>query len=243
MSSPLERRGAAGGLLQRHQQPREGRLAAAGLPHEAERLALGEVEGDPVDGLDVADLALQDDALRQREVLHQVTDLEHGLRRGHRGPPRRSGRRCVVVGDGEQRGLGVAAHVLDVRAPGVERAALRELGQVRRDALDRVELLALQVHPRDGGEQALGVRVAGVGVDVGDRGLLDDPAGVHHRDRVGDVGDHAEVVGDEDQAHVRTRAAAPRAGPSPAPARSRRARWWARRRSARRGPARSPSRS
>ena len=39
-------------------------------------------------------------------------------------------------------------------------------------------------------------------VDLVDRRLLDDPARVHHRDPVGDVGDHAEVVGDQDQAHV-----------------------------------------
>jgi hypothetical protein len=39
-------------------------------------------------------------------------------------------------------------------------------------------------------------------VDVVDRRLLDDLARVHHRDAVRDVGDHAHVVRDQDEAHV-----------------------------------------
>ena len=38
----------------------------------------------------------------------------------------------------------------------------------------------------------------GVVEDLVERPLLDDPPGVHDRDPVGDVGDHAEVVGHED---------------------------------------------
>ena len=38
----------------------------------------------------------------------------------------------------------------------------------------------------------------GSGEQRGDRRALDDPAGVHHRDVVGDLGDHAEIVRDED---------------------------------------------
>ena len=50
---------AAGRLLQPHQHPAEGRLAAAGLAHDAQGLALVELEGDPVDRLDMADRAPQ----------------------------------------------------------------------------------------------------------------------------------------------------------------------------------------
>ena len=67
---------AAGGLQQPRQQPRGGRLAAARLPHEAEGLALEDVEGDAVDGAHGADLLLQDDPLAQREVLLEVMDLD-----------------------------------------------------------------------------------------------------------------------------------------------------------------------
>ena len=43
---------------------------------------------------------------------------------------------------------------------------------------------------------------AGLRVDLEDVRLLHDPAGVHDRDPVGHVGDDAEVMGDEDQAHL-----------------------------------------
>ena len=38
--------------------------------------------------------------------------------------------------------------------------------------------------------------------DLPHRAGLDDPAAVHHRDPIGDLGDHAEIVGDQDQAHA-----------------------------------------
>ena len=58
------------------------------------------------------------------------------------------------------------------------------------------------VDPGDGAEQRLGVRVPGPGEQhVGRRGL-DDPAGVHDQDPVGPAGDHAHVVGDQQQPHV-----------------------------------------
>ena len=50
---------AAGRLEQPGEQPAGGRLAAAGLADQAERLARADVEVDAVDGLHRADLALQ----------------------------------------------------------------------------------------------------------------------------------------------------------------------------------------
>src|SRR5262249_31040581 len=47
--------------------------------HDAEGLALVQIEGDAVDGLDRADLPLEQDALGEREVLDEVADLEDGL--------------------------------------------------------------------------------------------------------------------------------------------------------------------
>ena len=70
----------AGGRLVELQDGATGRgLAATGLAHQTERLTLLDVEGDAVDGLDRADLALEDDPLGQREVHHQVLDLEQRL--------------------------------------------------------------------------------------------------------------------------------------------------------------------
>src|SRR5665811_798959 len=85
---------------------------------------------------------------------------------------------------------------LCVGAARVERTASRDLRQVRRDPFDRVELLALEVHPGDRGQQPLGVRVCGVAVERDDGCLLDQAPGVHHRDLVGDVGHDPQVVAD-----------------------------------------------
>ena len=54
------------------------------------------------------------------------------------------------------------------------------------------------VEPRERAEQAPGVGVLGVVEDLVERALLDDLPGVHDEDAVGDLGDHAEVVGDQD---------------------------------------------
>lgn len=51
-------------------------------------------------------------------------------------------------------------------------------------------------------QERLGVGHARIGQDLGGGSALDDPSGVHDRDPVGLFGDHAEVVGDEDQAHA-----------------------------------------
>src|SRR5689334_6640154 len=94
------------------------------------------------------------------------------------------------------------APVEHARAARVERAARRDVGQRRRQALDRLELLPLEVQARQRLEQRLRVRVARRAEQLVDVGVLDDAARVHDRDPVRDVGDHAEVVGDQDHAHV-----------------------------------------
>ena len=54
---------------------------------------------------------------------------------------------------------------------------------------------------RVGGEQRHRVRVLRPHEHVADRAGLDDLAGVHDRDVVAEIGDHTEVVGDEDDRH------------------------------------------
>src|SRR5450631_3195273 len=99
----------------------------------------------------------------------------------------------------------LGADGLCVGAARVECTAGRDVRQVRRDALDRVQLLALEVHPGDRGQQTLGVRVGGVGIEVEGGRLLDQAPGVHHRDLVGDVSHDPQVVGDQDEAHLALR--------------------------------------
>ena len=83
---PCRRRDEVEDLQQR------GGLAAAGLADEAERLALADVEVDPVDGVDGADPALEHRALHQREVPSQSVEAQH-LRRSLAGQPRRAAAR------------------------------------------------------------------------------------------------------------------------------------------------------
>ncbi len=66
---------------------------------------------------------------------------------------------------------------------------------MEQDALAAV--LDLGVRHRDGRHQGLGVRVPGLRVQRVARGLLDEPAEVHHPDDVRDVPDDGEVVRDD----------------------------------------------
>ncbi len=89
-----------------------------------------------------------------------------------------------------------------VGAAGTEVAPLRGLEQRRRNPGDlRQPLGPWAVEPGEGAEQAPRVGVLGVVEDVVERALLDDPARIHHADAVGDLGDDAEVVGDDDHRH------------------------------------------
>src|SRR5690348_734749 len=69
---------------------------------------------------------------------------------------------ALVTGDREQRRGVRTADVLRLRAARIEGAAVRDPQQVGRQALDRVQLLALLVQARDRVEQTPGVRVRGV---------------------------------------------------------------------------------
>ena len=95
---------------------------------------------------------------------------------------------------------GTSVHLCEgVRAARAEVAARRRVQQRRRRARDRRQASrAIAVDPRDRAEQAPRVGVLRVVEELVERALLDDPAGVHDDDAVGDVGDDAEVVGDED---------------------------------------------
>ena len=149
MSWPSKRTVPGGRLLQPHQQLGQRRLAAAGLADDAEGLAPVQVEADPVDRLDRADLLLEQDALGEREVLDQVATSRIGSPLGRtstvsRRPSStsfRSGRRCVAAradrSQRRRRRVGRGRRPARMRAARVERAARRDAQQVRRQALDR----------------------------------------------------------------------------------------------------------
>src|SRR5581483_2260535 len=60
---------ALGHVVQPHDHASEGRLAAPGLAHEPDGLARVDVQVHTVDGVDVADVLLEDDPAGNREVL------------------------------------------------------------------------------------------------------------------------------------------------------------------------------
>ncbi len=201
--------------LQADDHPADRRLAAARLADQAEGLALVDREARVGHRADRPDLVADEPGL-DRELLDQVLDAQQlaplGARRDDRlvgahhhrlGPANR-----VVAGvgavarDGERRLLGPAA-VRRVFAARSESAADDPLGEVRRQAGDRAELVlggVLQVRHR--GQQRLGVGVAHVVEERVGLGLLGLLPGVHHDHPVGATGDDAHVVGDQEDAHV-----------------------------------------
>ena len=113
----------------------------------------------------------------------------------------------VVAGDGAAVGGGdggelgradVAALLRGLAAAGDEGAVPGGLVEVGRGAGEGVELLAGGVEAGAGGEEAVGVRVQGRGEHIHDRACLDQVAAVHDAYVVGDLGDDAEVVRDEE---------------------------------------------
>ena len=91
MSRPRKRSAPVGGLEQPHDAARQGALAAARLAHHAQRLALVEAQRDVVDGMHVADRAVDEHALLDREVELDVLGLQQ---------------RHVALGLGRAPGLG-----------------------------------------------------------------------------------------------------------------------------------------
>ena len=91
---------------------------------------------------------------------------------------------------------------------GAKRHASGGSTQVRRPAGIAVSLPWRTPSPSSCGqraEQRLGVRVLRMVEQLLRRRVLDDLAGVHHRDVVGGLGDDAHVVGDDDHRHARAR--------------------------------------
>ena len=83
-----------------------------------------------------------------------------------------------------------------------EAASRREATQVGRAARDRVDVAfaRLTVHSR--GEQSRRIRMRRGLQHARDRSAFDDAAGVHNRNRVGDLGGDAKIVRDEDHPHT-----------------------------------------
>ncbi len=217
-------------LEQPQQRASERRLAAAGLADEAYRLARIDVEIDAVDGLELGDGALQHPLLDREVLPHPLRREQDIARRGQASaspPGFRALRSCRPCSRGSADGLALARAVLAEPAGGLLRADLHEHRVLRRAAVE--DVVAARREPaacgpverarhhaadrlqrgrvahaeeRDRLQQRLRVRMLRAAEDVGDGPSLDDPARVHDRDLVDHLGDHAEVVGDQQDRHA-----------------------------------------
>ena len=97
--------------------------------------------------------------------------------------------------------LGMLRAFLDGKGAARPKAAAGWPGtRVRWLALDgdQPAILGLRIDPRRGVQQRPGVRVARIGQQILRRAFLDHLAGVHHQHARADIGDHAEIVADQD---------------------------------------------
>ena len=102
------------------------------------------------------------------------------------------------------RDLRPATHTsLRQRAARVERAAGRRADHARWLAWNRLQPLLLALEPREAVHEPDGVRMARIAEERVDVAELDDAPRVHDDDAVGELGDEAEIVGDEDDGGVR----------------------------------------
>ena len=84
----------------------------------------------------------------------------------------------------------------------MESAADRHLGGSGHDARDRRQPLVLDAELGNGREETFGVRVPRMREQLVDGCFFYDLTRVHHHDARAQVGDHPEVVGDEDHRHA-----------------------------------------
>src|SRR5207237_3386258 len=114
------------------------------------------------------------------------------------------GRVVGVLGRGrrQQAHVGRLARRRAVRAARQERATGRRVAQVRRWAGDAGEVAARAAERGERVEQALGVGVRRLAVDLGGRADLEQLAGVHYRDPFRQLEQQGQVVGGEHDGEV-----------------------------------------
>ena len=102
----------------------------------------------------------------------------------------------------------LARHRSTRRDRRLEAAAGRQIARIGHRALDRASRCVARRRARDELRRPTRVGVLRLGEELADTALLDHPAGIHDDDLVGDLGDDAEIVGDEQDRHADARAAA-----------------------------------
>ena len=226
---PVEEDAAGGRPVEPQQQPRQRRLARAGLADEPERLPAPDRERDVVDGAD--------------DVLGRAAaSRRSGARARRRRPAPRSSRAAgaatgiVSVTAAPSCGHRVAARRGDTprvrpsgstcaagSSPGSARTPAGSAGGTGSRAAAAAAAAAGPGSPRSaatrrsraGRSRSGAPRVYGctaLSKSGAGRAALDDPPRVHHLDVVAEAGGDAEVVRDQDHRHLALVDEAPRAG-------------------------------
>ena len=185
------------GAFQREQQAAGGGLAAAGLADEREGRAALDAQADAVDRVERA-APPYGIALGQAFGHHEVRGVRH--RATSVSDSVCGCQQATLPSPSPARG-GMVAHSPVSRGHlGPERAALDAIADRRHLPGDGRQLAGDRpVRVGDGPQERRRVRVLRRAQHRTDRAGLDDLPGVHHRDAVGDLGDDAHVVGDEQQ--------------------------------------------
>ena len=217
--APVEANRSGGGLEQLQHQARGRRLAAARLADDAQRLAAANAERHVLDGVDDA-AAAREHARGCREVLREVLDLDDRIADGgaHAPSPRRTASRSaqsrrLASGSRWQASEcppSIASSGGRILSQGSKRCGQRGwngqpggrwMTDGGRPSIAR-RWVDLGLHARHRLEQSPGVRVLRAVEHLGGGPVLDRPPGVHHHHGLGRLGDHPEVVGDQDHADV-----------------------------------------
>ncbi len=198
---------AAIGRLEPEHDAAGGRLARAGLADEAQRLALADRQRHAVDGVDGR-------AAAEHSGAHAVAARDRGHldeRRAHSAAIPSSARREASArmqatlrssAIGARLGAGKAARLGRQRAARREGAAARHVRRVGHGARNGRQAPARSVERRQRADQALRIGMHGIGEQLVGGRLLDDAAGIHHRDAVAVLGDDAEIVADQHHRHA-----------------------------------------
>ena len=187
----LEEDLAGGRRVQPEQRPGQGGLAAAALAHQAEDLAPADVEAHPVHRPQ-GRLAAGERAAAV-ELLDQVADLDQSV---HVAPILRQAAvwpgACSTDGGTSRAHSSAASGQRGWKAqPGGHLPRLRHPCRGWPAGACRAAGVG------DGLQQEAGVGVQRLAEQPLARGALHDPPGVDHRDAVGDLVHHPQVVGDE----------------------------------------------
>ena len=99
-------------------------------------------------------------------------------------------------------GLPRSTCLLANRAAVVEATRRPGLSHDRREPGNRYQFLGFALDVEHGGEKSFRIGMTGRTNHVGRRSDLDNLPGVHDRHPIAHLGDHAEIVTDEDHAHT-----------------------------------------